>query len=305
MRTALIVLLATSTVSGFAGTIPASGFPRTIQSGTDPAITLAAPPRRIVSVVLAVDHILSALVDKSRIQAVTQLAEDPYSSHIVEWAKIIPHKLTVNAEQIIACAPDLVFVARYTHAETVKLLQDAGLPILRLENYSSIRDIQANIIRVGEAVGAEEKAQKLVGHMDERLALVEKKIAKAASRPKVIHYIPKGFTSGTGTTLDEVIVRAGGINVAAEAGQTGFRKISMESLIALDPEVILISVYKPGKIDLAAQLYADPALRTIRAIRDHRVYSLPGRDIGAVDQFIVDGVEETARVLHPELFPTP
>lgn len=245
---------------------------------------------------------LSALVDKKRIQAVTQLAADPYSSHVAEWSRSIPRKIDANAEQIIASEPDLVIVARYTRADTVKLLMDAGLPVLRLGPYASIRDVQSNILKVGEAVGADGKAREMARQMDERLAVLERTVARAASRPRVIHYIKGGYIAGGDTTYDETIVRAGGINLGAEKGRKGFKKMSIENLIMLDPDVILLCDYGPAKGDVAAQLYADPALRTVRAMRMRRIYSLPGRDLGAVDQFIVDGIEATARILHPELW---
>lgn len=279
----------------------AQPFPRTIEAGDKRTITLAAPPRRIVSVVLAVDHILSALVDKNRIQAVTNLAADPFSSHVTEWARSIPRKIDVNVEQIIDSEPDLVIVARYTRADTVKLLLNAGLPVLRLESYASIRDVENNILKVGEAVGAEEKARALVARMDKRLASIERTVARFSSRPRVVHYTKGGFIAGSDTTYDEIIVRAGGINLGAEKGRTGFRKMSTENLIMLDPEVILVGNYGPAKGDAAAQLYADPMLRTIRAVKARRIYSIPGRNLGAVDQFIVDGIEDIVRVLHPEL----
>lgn len=284
MRMALAALLSIGAVPIHAGATPAASF-----------------PRRIVSTVLGGDHILSALVDKSRIQGVTSLAADPYSSHIVEWSRSIPHKIDVNVEQIIASEPDLVIVARYTRADTVKQVINAGLPVLRLESHASIRDVQKNILAVGAAVGAEEKARELVRRMDERLALIERSVVRTTSRPRVVHYTKGGYVSGRDTTYDEIIVRAGGINLGAEKGRTGFGKMSMENLILLDPDIILIGHYGPAKGDSAASLYADPALRTIRAVKTRRIYSLPGRDLGAVDQFIVDGVEAAARALHPEL----
>lgn len=302
MRNVLAALLVLSALPGRAGTLPAAGFPRVIQGDADRTITLSVPPRRIVSVVLAVDQILSALVESDRVQVVSPLTADPYHSYAAEWARGIPLKIDVNVEQIIASKPDLIIVARYTRAETVKLLLDAGLPVLRLGAYASIRDVQSNILKLGEAVGADTKAGELVRRMDEQLAAVERIVARASTRPRVVHYIKGGFIAGAGTTYDETIVRAGGINVGAENGRKGFQKMSTESLIVLDPDVILLCDYGPSKSDVRSQLYADPALRGMRAVKTRRIYALPGRDLGAVDQFVVGGIEATARILHPELW---
>lgn len=302
MRITLAALLLSAALPGLAGTPAAAGFPRTIQGDDDRTITLSAPPRRIVSVVLAVDQILSALVESDRVQMVSPLTADPYHSYAVEWARHIPLKIDVNVEQIIASKPDLIIVARYTRADTVKLLLDAGLPVLRLGAYASIRDVQSNILKLGEAVGADTKARELVRQMNDRLAAVERTVARAASRPRVVHYIKGGFIAGAGTTYDETIVRAGGINVGAENGRKGFQKMSIENLIMLDPDIILLCDYGPAKANVVAQLYADPALRTMRAVKMRRIHALPGRDLGAVDQFVVGGIEATARLLHPELW---
>ncbi len=278
------------------------GFPRTIDAGKGRTLTLTKPPQRIVSVLLATDEILSDLVDPSRIQAVTYLAADDSISNVSAWAQEILHKIQVDIEQILACEPDLVFVAQFTRAEVVKLLLDADLLIVQIEFYNSIDDVKKNIERIAQAVGAETQAQEVILQMNEKLEEIEAKIKNIKTRPTVMSYSASGFTSGKDTTIHELIVRAGGRNVAAEHGIMGSQKVSVEKLIEWNPDVILLSSYSPGKEGFVHELRADPALQTVRAIKNNHIYVIPGKYLTTISQFVVRGVEEVARVLHPELF---
>jgi len=283
-----------------AGTSGPSGFPLTITDGSGTEVVIEKRPVRIASVTLGTDEILLSLIDKSRLVAVTQFSTDPAISNVAGQTDDIPVKIeSSNAEQIIALKPDLVFVASYTSQDVVQQLRDAGLTVFMFPFVDSIEQMKQNILMIGKVVGEAEKAEQIVAEMDARLAAIAEKVAQIKERPTVLNYTPDGYTGGKGTSNDDIITRAGGRNLAKEAGIEGWQQISLEKVVELNPDVILLSDWNPGHPDFAETLRKNPALQNVTAVRENRVVAVPGKHLTAVTQYVVNGVEDVYRVLHP------
>ena len=128
-------------------------FPKRLVDPSGIPQTLAAPPNRILSGVLASDEILTALVPPERLVAVTYLVDEPGLSDV---AKLLPPDLPriyAEAENMLALRPDLVVLASYTRATTVRLLVAAGIPVVRFQWYRSFADIMNSIRMLAAAVG--------------------------------------------------------------------------------------------------------------------------------------------------------
>ncbi len=259
-------------------------------------------PQRIVSMTLGSDEILLSLVDPKRIVGVTYLAVDPKISHVAEAAKAVPYKIRLDLERVVALEPDLVLVASYTSPDFVKQLIDARLPVMKLELFTSIPRIKQNILAVGRAVGEEERARKVIEEMDRRIMEVKKKAASSKKRPGVLAYGPTGSTAGRETTFDEMVTLAGGRNLAADTGIVGHVNISVERLVMIDPEIIILSTWNPEAPGFEQIFLNDPALKQLSALRAKQVHAIPEKYLTTVSQYIVEGVEKMARLIHPELF---
>ena len=265
------------------------------------------PPRRVVSMTLAGDEILLALIPTGRILGLTWLVDDPRYSHSVGTARQVRHKVSANAEQVIALRPDLVIVSAsaYTGVTARGLLRASGIPLCEIARHESFAGVQRNVLAVGRSVGALPQARRLITTMDRRLRAVQERVARAP-HPRTLYYFPGGFTAGHGTTLNEMISRAGGLNVAAEAGIHGVKQLSREALIQLNPAVILVGgeADQTGSGSLRPVLLADASLATIDAIQQRRVYVVSGPSVSSLSHHIVNGVERLARLLHPQAFAT-
>ena len=277
--------------------VQGDGFPKVLIDQSGRRVVLPQKPARIVSVTLATDEILLALVEPARLLAVTYLAVDEGVSNLPQAAAAVPHKIGADTEQIIALEPDLIFVASYTRGEVVKLLQDVGLAVFTFQEFESIPAIQQNIRLIGQAVGEEAKAEALIAEMNARLHAVAARLPPEGSRPRVLYWGAPGYTGGAHTSLDDLITHAGGENLAATHGLVGIRNISPEQVLAMNPEVIFTG---GGSREAQAGLPAfvlHPALHTVDALRQERVFVLPRRYLVTISQCIVDGVEEVARML--------
>ena len=270
------------------------------------APVLAALPRRVVSATVATDEILLALLPPERIAALTVLADDPRISSVTKEARSVRGRVDADAERILELDPDLVFVARYTERAPLMLLESAGVPIVRLPFCSRLADVREAVLLVGRSVGEPEKAQALVREMDARIAAVAARTADAP-RPRVLFYTPGGYTAGKGTLFDEMLAAAGGINAAVEAGVEGPGNLSLERMLELDPDVLLVSDYigDPKARGAAPErgLLKDPVWREASAVKSGRVRLLSERHLTCVSQHLGEAAEAMGRALHPELFP--
>ncbi len=271
--------------------------PHTLQGETGSS---GFPPQRIVSLSLATDETLLALVSSERIAALTYLVDDPSFSNVVIEAKTVRQRVRDNAEGVIALKPDLVLLAAYTDAAVRELLREAGVLLLEIHLHDSLDRIQQNIMAIGQAVGEERRARQLVEKMARDLERLKARIA-GFSRPRVLYYALGGFVAGSETSLGSMITYAGGQNLVAQLGIRRFKKISKEMLVALNPEVILVSG-ESGEEGLGELLMADPALQDVEAIRARRVHVISLPYVSTLSHHIIKGVEAIARVLHPEAF---
>jgi iron complex transport system substrate-binding protein len=279
-----------------------AGFPKRLVDPAGRTRTIAAPPRRIVSGYLASDEILAALVDPSRIAAVSIYADDASSSNCLGAFPPPIRRVRGEPEEILALRPDMVFVSNFTDEGTVRLLDGAGLPLVRFAGWDSFAGVLADIRLTGAAVGAEAGAEALAQSVERRLAAVERRI-RGRPRPRVLYYELPGYTRGPGSLIDEMIERAGGSNVARELGIRDVAELGLESLLALRPEVLVIPGFGPALV-VPDALSRSAGWADLPAVRAGRVHVLAASAITSISHHAARGLEQLARLIHPEAYPS-
>ncbi len=284
---------------------PASGFPRTVTDGAGNKVTISAMPVHIASATLATDEMLLALVDPSRLAAVTANALDASQSNVVDAAKAIPVKFgtPLDPEAVIALKPDLVLVASYTDEGVLKQLKDAGLTVFEFAKFNSIQDIEGNITLIGQAVGNETGAAQMISGMETQLKTIHNAVQNVKPL-SVLYYGPDGYSDGLGSTIDEVITRAGGINAVTAGGlkDNPYPQLSDEFIVKQDPDVILLAgfnSYAPGFVD---KFNSNPNFQTLKAIKTKHVIVVNDAHIASISQYIVAGVSDVAALLYPDAY---
>lgn len=191
---------------------------------------------------------------------------DEYSRIVpgAEHALVVSKSGTVSREAVSARGADLAFVWWYDD-DRAALLRDLGIPVFRIPSITPDR-IPDVLRAIGEVLGVGVEAGKLAGIMDDELAAG----VPAPERPVKVYWEMYGAfkTAGAGSYADELIRRAGGVNVATACGKGGL--ISAEALVTSPPDVVLF-VRDFGTAD---ELKARPALATCPAIARDRVFSV-------------------------------
>lgn len=291
---------------GLGGTqVIGAGFPKRLIDPAGREHLLEAPPRRIVSAILAGDEMLAELVPVERVVGVSNLVDDASISNVAGHYPPGIARVRADAEVLLALQPDLVLVSTYSDAAAVRMLLAAGVAVVRVAAFDSFDEAAASLRLLGEILGVPMRANAAVDEMERRLAEVAAQVA-GRTRPKTLYYSRGGSTGGPGTLTDEMIQRAGGYNLIRETGITGHRQITRELAIALQPEVIILSDWSGGGGSAVAdELRNSPAWQAAPAVRNGNVYALPGGWVTSGSQFRVAGVEALARRLHPEAFDAP
>lgn len=293
------------------GGVVGRGFPRAAASalvtlaaarcdGTPAASKPAAVPRRICSVNLAADETLAFLVDASRMVGVSALVDNEGLSNVVgRYPKGIV-RLYANAEKIVELAPDLVCVNAFNSADFVAQVEGAGIPVLRHASPAGFADVRQGILDLGERVGAPERARAIVAEMDRRLGELSRRLQGIEAKPTVCYW-SGAWTAGAGTTIHDIIEHAGGVNIAARGARRGMAQISVERVLADDPDCLLL-IDRQWLENVPAAEPLPPQFETLRAVRSGRVIRLPPALLATLSQFVADGAEALARALHPGRF---
>ena len=179
----------------------------------------------------------------------------------------------VNYEEALSLQPDVVFASDDGVTATAR---QQGLPTVNVafQDYDGLRkDIQITAEVLGS--DAQDIAKEWQDLLDANIALVEERMKdiKEEDRVKVLHIASSdSFTKvdGRKCIVDEWIKLAGGVNALDKEGN--LIEVTMEDIVAADPEVIIMGV---GAASAVEQLKADPAWSGITAVKNGAVYANP------------------------------
>jgi iron complex transport system substrate-binding protein len=223
----------------------------------------------------------------------------------------------IDADRLAALAPDLIVtqaqcdVCAVRYADVVDLarsrpeLQNTKVVAL---NPQSLGDVLKDILRVGEAAGAMDRAAAFVAELQRRMRNVERtSLDRAGSqRPKVviIEWVEPLMLAAN--WMPELIERAGGRCDVTGAHSAYTQWSTLESY---DPEVIVVA---PCGFDLARtrleaqSLPRQPIWSRLSAVHNRRVFLADGNAyFNRSGPRLVDTLELLAHLIHPRHVPPP
>ena len=261
-------------------------------------VAFSFPPIRIVSLAPNVTEILFSLGLDEEIVGVSIHCNFPEKAK----SKVrVGSYISLDFEKVTSLKPDLIIATGVGNTrDMVDRLGKLGFQtyVIYPKNFD---DILKSIAHIGQVVNREKEARMIVEGMRKRSQRVIE-LTKGLPRPKVFIQIGDApvVTVGKGSFADDLIRLAGGENIAKKEKEV-YPRFGMEEILKRSPEVIVISSMNP-KGDYQKILQEWTRWKTIPAVKNGRIHLIDSDLLDRPSPRIIDGLEELAKVLHPERF---
>jgi iron complex transport system substrate-binding protein len=202
----------------------------------NPARAIDLP--RIASINLCTDQLLMTLADPAQILGLSPYARDKTRSWDAARAAQFP-LLSGEAEDVLVLKPDLVVAGRYTKRATRELLKDKGLKVVEFDVPRSMDDVKKQILRMGDVVGHRDRAEAEVARLD--VAIAHARDVAARKQYRVLALSRRGWVSGSDSLTGALLSAVGLTSAAREMGLRTGGFASLESIVSLKPDFLLLS----------------------------------------------------------------
>ena len=213
-------------------------------------------PHRIVSLNTCADGYLIALADPGQIAALTRFARDPSLSPAAAQASRLPIT-NGSVEAVLALDPDLVIASPFRAKDALAPVEARGARVVDLPPAIDLPGIYANVRRMAAVVGHPDRGEALIARMQAQLAAIGPPPGRGRT---AAYYQRRGFLTGGGSLIDEVIRRAGLVNFATRLGRPAISRMPLEALIAARPDFVLLDAAAVDAPDRGAEMLRHPAL---------------------------------------------
>jgi iron complex transport system substrate-binding protein len=232
----------------------------------------------------------------------------PSVRDLPEYGRLTGRGGTANLEVVIKFKPDLIIDVGSVSPTYVSLAdnvqEQTKIPYVLLDG--KLEDVPRVYRLLGELLELKARAEQLARYADETLNGLKARIAAipVSQRPRVYYARgANGLETGLAGSINlEVLERVGAVNVAVAAGKGGLTKVSMEQVLAWNPDVIL--VLDPG---FYKSVTGDPLWSSVKAVQEKRIYLAPNLPYGWFDAppgvNRLMGVRWLMSVLYPDQFP--
>lgn len=267
-----------------AATAPAdSGAACTFTDDLGREVTLEAAPRRVAALTGSYADIWCTAGGRDTLVASASDAWTDFDLGLGEEVANIGGAMGVSVEELLAAAPDLVLASTNipSNQEMLPALEAAGVDVAffsvdTFEDYLRMLEVCTGL------TGSPEAYQTYGEAVAEEIEAARARAAAALEEqgPEKVLYIraaasvikPKG---SSGTVLGEMLADLGCINIA-DQDQSLLEDLSMEAILAADPDKILIVLQgadpEPAKAQLEGEVLSNPAWQQLTAVREGRVY---------------------------------
>jgi iron complex transport system substrate-binding protein len=289
----------TSALGKFSGDAAApNGVARVVTDEVGRTVSVPADVRRIVTLAPNLTEIVYALGLDDRLAGDTNYCETPPA------AKLKPHvgdPQDPSLEAIVALHPDLVLATTsINRVATADALKRLGIPVYTSDP-RTVRGILESIARMANLMGAAPQGAALEAQLQARLDALR---ARLKDEPPlnvlfVVWVDPLG-TVGQNTFIADALRWAGARSVIQS--KQNYPRVSFEEVVRLEPDYIVLTADHEGAEESeGASLRARPGWSQIRAVQEGHI-AVVGDEWDRPSPGLIDGIEELARELHPDVF---
>lgn len=255
---------------------------------------------RIISTAGALTEIVYEL------NAVERLVGVDTTSTYPEAATELPqvgYQRALSAEGILSLNPGVVIGTDEAGPPAViNQIQAAGIPVSIIPTDYSAEGIAAKIRKVADAVNKKDAGELMVAKLETEMAALKvltDKTKQAPKRTMFVMNIGNGspMVAGVNTAANALIKIAGAINPVD--AYEGYKPISIESLINLNPEVIIVTKRTLKSMGGLEGIMEIPGLAMTDAGKQKNIITLDG--LSALG--FTPRLPEAATALHKQIYP--
>ena len=250
---------------------------------------------RIVSLAPNLTEIVYAVGAGEQLVGDTEYCDYPAQAKSV--AKI-GDTLHPSIERIIALRPDVVLVSTASQLEAFTKQLDEQHIAVYVTNPQSLDGVFRTTQALGDMFGHHDWTVTLLQDLRNRASAVE--VAMRSVKPVRVFYQLSDsplYTIGRESYLTDLVRRAGGVSVTDDV-PGAFPRFSDEAALASKPDAIILPT---GGSMGAANASVTAALKDSPAVIKGRVYKINDDLLARPGPRLVDGLEEMASALHPEV----
>jgi iron complex transport system substrate-binding protein len=275
-------------------------YPLTITDMLGRSVTINAEPQAIAAISPTTVEFVYAVGETS----LTRTASVTYPPE-ASSATDIGSAYRPAVELIAAAEPDLIVADSVLQPQLAGQLEPLGVPVLYIgsNNYEEVL-IAYGII--GEALNTSEGVTQ-ADALDAQLSEITEQLPGEQPKIVIVNGTPADFFVALPESYVGDLARlVGADNLAAgqpsNAPFPGYAKLSIEEIIAEQPEVILAITAAPGQT-LSEALSSDPAWATVPAVANGRVHEIDAQIfLQAPGPRASEGLQTLSELLYPEIF---
>ncbi|MCK4457205.1 MAG: ABC transporter substrate-binding protein [Thermoplasmata archaeon] len=272
------------------GTEEPSGMKIVDDYGRD--VTVPQPVERIISLAPSNTEILFALGLDDKVVGVDQASNYPPEAQ--DKTVVGGYFGGYNLEVITVLDPQLILASSINSDELIGDLENRSFAVVVLDA-SDIDGVFDDIELVGSITDADAEAEGLVSNLTAKVETIADLMLGVETPSVYVELDSNLWTYGPGTFGDDLLDLAGGENIAGSMGSP-WVQLDEEFVVTSSPDII-ITVFTPVE-----EIKARPGWSDISAIQNDKVFAVDGDLISRPGPRIVDGLEELAHLIHPELF---
>ncbi|MGQ0686033.1 ABC transporter substrate-binding protein [Bradyrhizobium sp.] len=219
-----------------------------------PASASAAP--RIVSMNICTDQLLLAIADPAQIMGLSRFSRDAR-----QWAGARARNFPIlsgGAEDILMLKPDVVAASDFDKRSTRELLKANGQNLVEFPVPRTLADVREQIRQMGDLAGHPERATAEIARLD--AAISGAKRAAAGKHFRMLPLSRRGWVPGRDSFVGAILAEAGLVSAAGELGIGFGGFVSMEEVIKLRPDFLVVSDATERAEDDGSAFLLHPAL---------------------------------------------
>lgn len=268
--------------------------------GTDAAVI-----ERVISAGGSISEWLVAVGAEQQLVGVDTTSLHPQS---LQALPSVGYQRQLAAEGVLTLQPQVLFGSDEMGPPPVlQQLRSAGVQIETLPVDANMLAVSQAVRRIGAVLARSEQAEQALSAFKQGIWQQQQKLALidgAAPRVLLVFSVGHGnpLTAGSNTVGDWLIKQAGGENLAVHAG---FKALSSESMLALNPQVIIVADrHNQGLAALESILSHASALQYSDAVKNKRIVALdPTLLVGGLGPRLPEQIAQLMDAFYPQ-FPS-